>query len=216
MLPPAVARAAPRRPGGADPRRGRTGARRASRAGWPGPAGCGRHQRRRASTAAPFGCRRSGATAPARRRRRGTRPAGGTTPPSPRGGDRIGCAATGSTSSSAAGSRSAAPCRRCAGRRPRPAKVRPPATPRPLGRGLCPPSVRRIQAARRGRCPDALVGSPGNRPPSAGGRREAGPTRSSPSSTTPPRWTSSRDHRLSGPRNQRTPLPVGLDEREEE
>ena len=43
---------------------------------------------RREPTAAPFGCRRSGATAPARRRRRGTRPAGGTTPPpSPRGGD---------------------------------------------------------------------------------------------------------------------------------
>ena len=43
--------------------------------------------RRREPTAAPFGCRRSGATAPARRRRRGTRPAGGTTPQSPRGGD---------------------------------------------------------------------------------------------------------------------------------
>ena len=43
---------------------------------------------RREPTAAPFGCRRSGATAPASRRRRGTRPAGGTTPPpSPRGGD---------------------------------------------------------------------------------------------------------------------------------
>ena len=40
------------------------------------------------------------------------------------------------------------------------------------GRGLCPPSVRGIQAAQRGRCPYALVGSPGNRPPSAGGRRE--------------------------------------------
>ena len=36
---------------------------------------CGRHQRRREPTAAPFGCRRSGATATARRRRRGTHPA---------------------------------------------------------------------------------------------------------------------------------------------
>ena len=43
---------------------------------------------------------------------------------------------------------------------------------RPLERGLCPPSVRGIQAAQRGRCPYALVRSPGNRPPSAGGRRE--------------------------------------------
>ena len=40
----------------------------------------------------------------------GTRPAGGTTPPSPRDGERVGCTAAGSTSSSAAGSRSAAPC----------------------------------------------------------------------------------------------------------
>ena len=43
---------------------------------------------------------------------------------------------------------------------------------RPLGRGLCPPSIRGIQATQRGRCPHALVGSPGHRPPSAGGRRE--------------------------------------------
>ena len=90
-------RPAPRRPACADPRPARTGAR-ASRVDWPGPAGCGRHQRRWEPTAAPFGCRRSGATAPARRRRRGTRPAGGTTPPSPKGGDRTGCAAAGSTS----------------------------------------------------------------------------------------------------------------------
>ena len=68
-------RPAPRRPAGAGPCPERTGARRASRADWPEPAGCGRHQRRREPTAAPFGCRRSGATAPARRRRRGTRPA---------------------------------------------------------------------------------------------------------------------------------------------
>ena len=47
-------RPAPRRPAGAGPRPGRTGARRASRADWPGPAGCGRHQRRREPTAAPF------------------------------------------------------------------------------------------------------------------------------------------------------------------
>ena len=62
------------------------------------PTGRGRHQRRREPTAVPFGCRRSGATAPARRRRRGTRPAGGTTSPFSRGGDRIGCAAAGSIS----------------------------------------------------------------------------------------------------------------------
>ena len=74
MLPPATAPGpAPRRSAGAGPRPERTGARRASRADWPEPAGCGRHQRRREPTAAPFGCRRSGATARARRRRRGTR-----------------------------------------------------------------------------------------------------------------------------------------------
>ena len=62
---------------------------------------CGRHQRRREPTAAPFGCRRSGATRPSRgvgwrvpaNAIRQTSPArnasrtGGTTPPSPRGGD---------------------------------------------------------------------------------------------------------------------------------
>ena len=64
-------RPAQRRPAGAGPRRGRTGARRASRAGWPEPAGCGRHQRRREPTAAPFGCRRSGATRQPDVRRRG-------------------------------------------------------------------------------------------------------------------------------------------------
>ena len=61
--------------------------------------------------------------APARRRpARNASRRGGTTPPSPRGGDRIGRAAAASTSSSGAGSRSATPCRRCAGRRPLPAK----------------------------------------------------------------------------------------------
>ena len=56
-------RPAPRRPAGSGPRRGRTDARRASRADWSEPAGCGRHQRRREPTAAPLGCRRSGGTA---------------------------------------------------------------------------------------------------------------------------------------------------------
>ena len=73
-------RTGPRRGGQPAQAPQRTGARRASRADWPEPAGCGRHQRRREPTAAPFGCRRSGGTAPARRRRRGTRPAGATTP----------------------------------------------------------------------------------------------------------------------------------------
>ena len=47
-------RPAARRPAGAGP--SGPGARRASRADWPEPAGCGRHQRRREPTAAPFGC----------------------------------------------------------------------------------------------------------------------------------------------------------------
>ena len=44
---------------------------------------------RREPTAAPFGCRRSGGTAPARRRRRGTRPAGRAEPHAdhPEGGE---------------------------------------------------------------------------------------------------------------------------------
>ena len=126
-------RAAPRRPtAGAGPRSGRAVARRASRAEL---ARAGRLRSASATagtdSSAFFGCRRSGATAPARRRRRGTRPAGGTTPPSPRDGDRIGCAGAGSTSNSAAGSRSTAACRRYA-RTPTgfQARARPPATPR--------------------------------------------------------------------------------------
>ena len=89
--------------------------------------------------------------------------------------------------------------RRCPYRRP--------AGHRPLGRGLCPPSVRGIQAARCGRCRYALVGSPRNRPPSAGGRREE-PTRSSPSSTTPTgrpaTWNGSRPSATRG-RSTRKP-----------
>ena len=64
------------------------------------------------------------------RRRRGTRRASGTARPSPRGGGRRGRVAAGSTSSSAAGSRSGAPCRRCAGQRRLPARAGPRATPR--------------------------------------------------------------------------------------
>ena len=76
-------RPAPWRPAGAARRPARTGARRARRADCSGPAGCGRHPGRRESSTASFGCRRSGATAPARRPRRRSGVRGRLRAPSP-------------------------------------------------------------------------------------------------------------------------------------
>ena len=96
-----------------DRRCGADGWRRSRRSTSPPTSGRTRGRPRPSSSIWPRSACSATGSSPARRRRRGTRPADGTTPPSPTDGDRNGCAAAASTSNSAAGSRSAAPCRRC-------------------------------------------------------------------------------------------------------